>query len=294
MDKWVKELGTNRRSGWEFCEVSPGPKTTVNKSAEKVADTLPCFDVQAIRDIVHLIPDTPDFVYTVRRPSSRCAPVRTSANYLTVDSQTNDLGEITISHDERERLKHMGKTNQRASVDWQPEPYMSPDLAPRSSETAYLAVALSCPSDSPARRFHEDLISGKIAWDESKEEYALPANLGGFIRNASKAQDPCYNTEMRQSAGLFLQVRDLLWPALSSTLTSIWALYAVADPQLHHQGRRPRPRQQCEGLFHSLLVVLPLTCPKCLLLPQLTPIFSQSKVSTQVGLSLVCHSARDG
>lgn len=132
----------------------------------------------------------------------------TSPSFL----QTNDLGEITISYDERERLKRMAKTNQRASVNWQPQPYLNPDLALHSPETAYLAVALSCPPDSPARRFREDLISGKLVWDESKEEYALPDDLGGFIRNATKAQNPCYNTDLRKSAGLFLQVHETALP----------------------------------------------------------------------------------
>lgn len=72
MDNWVKELGTTRRSGWEFCEVSsPEDDKASVKNSRLTLYTF--FDLQAIKDIVHLIPDTPDFVYTVRYPTYRCA-----------------------------------------------------------------------------------------------------------------------------------------------------------------------------------------------------------------------------
>lgn len=182
-DQWIKMLGTGRRSGWEFCEVRPAPLLCPSCDISSADPwTIPS-RTQAIREIVHLIPDTPDLIYS-----------------------TSDLGHATLSYEQLEHLRQRAKSGDRAPVDFEHEPYMDPALLEWSKETDYLTMALACPPDSPARRFHEDAISGQLVWDDSTSGYALPGAAGGFVHNASRVQDPCFNTELRKVAAPFLQV----------------------------------------------------------------------------------------
>jgi hypothetical protein len=178
---WVKGIGTGRRSGWEFCEVR---RSTVQENPPTWSDLSLLLPPQALKDVLHLIPDTPDFLYS-----------------------THDLGHITMFQTEQDRLRDAFKAGQRKPTRSASDTAMNATMLAHSRVTGYLAVALSCQTGSPARQFREDLMTGKLVWDDSSAGYALSNQLGGLVYNASIAQDACYNAELRKVAGLFLQVR---------------------------------------------------------------------------------------
>lgn len=151
---------------------------------------------QGIKEVEHLIPDVPDFLYT-----------------------SFDWGHVTVSHREQERLRAAAASNRGQpaedvagdhTLSSQPDDNVGSELllSAHSKETGYLAIALSCPPGSPARQFHKDSITGKLVWDDSSDGHSLPKRLGNLIRNASLAQDACHNAELRQVSAIFLQVRD--------------------------------------------------------------------------------------
>jgi hypothetical protein len=188
--------------GWsdDWSSLPPGARVA-NRFSEKPADhhsPLPLLVVhQKIESIVHLLPDIPSFLYS-----------------------TSDFGTLLLSDEHKQNLTSIGLSNDPTKREillrwlslpsptpelimntllpyphsvvpkgYIPPPYFSPSLREHSPETAYLAVASSCPPDSPARSFYLDSFTNTIVWPSTVDLYALPKSQGGFVKDFDKQSD---------------------------------------------------------------------------------------------------------